>query len=379
MPSPNDDDGAGKVTSPDLSTLDPIVGDLPGASSSSNKSKKADGSTVVENDTKSGHGSSPIGGLNLAIIVVGIVGVVVASLFFVRSRHMHRKMNKPGRDSSQQRALDEFFQANVGTTAPATGLPRHLTSNASSSQYSGGRSRGVSTNSFASEQLTPADEIALAGAAAGRQNPNRFDDSVLRGTAAFRMNGPLPPSPADTNLTSSDRGSSEIESSQPSISFVSNGSSASRYGTEANFYSEVSGSDIGDFRSTGGAQSMVSGLESRRSTAVHSDGSAFSVYMKSSGGNSADLGADFRLSSGVYSVGDIESRSSRASSFSSRRTGSNRDLTRTFSHESFGSARSSSASSDGYSDNAFSIVSKDSLAFGHDSMHRMSELSEGEI
>lgn len=420
-PTTSNDDNA-KVTTPDLSTLDPIIEgeNASGANGSSSKKKNSDSSSnTILNDTKSGTaGASSIGGVNLVLLVVGIVGGVVASLFFVRTRRRNGAL-RAKRGSSQQRALDAFFEQNASTRGAATSgadranstmLQRQTANGNPSSMYSNGSSGVIR------DPLTPANEIALAsfisrstgrttgskaaGASAvaasnaaaasssGGQR-GRFDDSVLHGTAAFQMTGPLPPSPSGSDDRDSDLKSARSSNSRIDISFVSDASSdfslnlseSSNNGYGGFYQSEVHGSEIGDFRSTGGVPSMISS----ETSSMHRSDSNFSGYTKSSfasttAGDFQHQTDDHRLSSGVYSVGPLSmTRTSSASSLVA--VGSHRNLLRTNSHESIGSSNGSSEEE--YDESAFSslIISKKNAdeSAVEDDMWRVSELSEGDI
>lgn len=404
-----------KVTTPDLSTLDPIIeGDnASGENGNSSSKKKASDSmsNTILNDTKSGtQGASSIGSINLVLIGVGIVGGVVASLFFVRTRHRNNSLrNKRG--SSQQRALDAFFEQNASTTA-AGGAGRGTAGNSrgNSSIQRQTANRNPSSNGSSGvvrdTQLTPANEIALASfisrstgrtiapttatavaalSSSGGHHKGRFDDSILRGTAAFQMSGPLPPSPSESAARESDLESARSSNSRIDISFASDASSdfASLKPSEASvvgqgFYgSEVDGSEIGDFRSTGGVPSMYSSGTS-------------SMYMKPSFASVTSAGDvnhqmdDYRLSSGVYS--SMTRTSSATSLVSSAAMSSQRSLLRADSHESMGSSNGSSSSEEEFDASAFSsfiIPNQKSNAMeggnAVDDMWRVSELSEGEI
>lgn len=406
-PATSNDDNA-KVTTPDLSTLEPIVDN--GAAGSSSKKKNGDSSSnTILNDTKSGStGGSSIGGVNLVLLVVGIIGGVVASLFFVRTRQRNGAL-RAKRGSSQQRALDAFFEQNASTRgAAASGADRANSSMLQRQTANGNPSSAYSNGSsgIIRDPLTPANEIALvsfisrstgskgaAGASAAIAASNaasssagqrgRFDDSVLRGTAAFQMTGPLPPSPSGNR--DSDLESARSSNSRIGISFVSDASSefslnpseSSNGNGYGGFYqSEVHGSEIGDFRSTGGMPSMISS----ETSSMHRSDSNFSGYTKSSfasttAGDFQRQTDDYRLSSGVYSVGPLSiTRTSSASSLTAG--ASQRNLMRTNSHESIGS------SEEEYDESAFNslIISKeDGGVHGEDDLWRTSELSEGEI
>lgn len=409
-PATSNDDNA-KVTTPDLSTLDPIIEgeNASGANGSSSKKKNSDSSSsTILNDTKSGTaGTSSIGGVNLVLLVVGIIGGVVASLFFVRTRRRNGAL-RAKRGSSQQRALDAFFEQNASTRGAATSGADRANSSMLQHQAANGNPSSVYSNGSSGvirDPLTPANEIALAsfisrstgrttgskaaGASAvaasnaaasssGGQR-GRFDDSVLRGTAAFQMTGPLPPSPSDSDLESARSSNSRI-----GISFVSDASSdLSLNPSESsnNGYGGFYQSEIGDFRSTGGVPSMISS----ETSSMHRSDSNFSGYTKSSfasttAGDFQHQTDDYRFSSGVYSVGPLSmTRTSSAPSLAA--AGSHRNLLRTNSHESIGSSNGSSSEEE-YDESAFSslIISKNADGSAlEDGMWRVSELSEGDI
>uniref|UniRef100_K3X5B8 Uncharacterized protein n=1 Tax=Globisporangium ultimum (strain ATCC 200006 / CBS 805.95 / DAOM BR144) TaxID=431595 RepID=K3X5B8_GLOUD len=252
--------------------------------------------------------------------------------------------------------------------------------------------------------MTPAEDIVVASFISRSTDPaqrstrqqqtnGRFDDSVLRGTAAFQLTGQLPPSPAsggDDN-DRSDRGSDE-STFDIGLSFVSNDSSAmyqappsegSSSSLSSNAWHTAAGagapsnvtseqlsfgeSDVGDFRSTGGVPSMFSdadSLELRSTTNTNpqrrSD-SAFNMFMKPSFD-------EIRLSSGVYSSDAVP----RPSGASDVRPSSNTDIV----SSSFDDGDSSG---DEILDEAndFSIV--DATAINPLAMSRVSELSEGSL
>ncbi|KAK1942557.1 hypothetical protein P3T76_006056 [Phytophthora citrophthora] len=123
-------------------TFAPITSDEgdTGTDAGADTTASSKGSDPTNASTSSGQSES-FGGWKLAIVIVGAVCAVLASVFFVHMRHVRAAAaNKRDRGSSQQRALDSFFRRNRVTVA---------------------RDTGASSGNFVTDPLTPRDEIAV--------------------------------------------------------------------------------------------------------------------------------------------------------------------------------------------------------------------------
>lgn len=101
-----DESGAGTVAPADLTTLAPIAAD----SDEDDEDDSGNASSIGTSSSTSS--SASLGGWKLALIISGILCAVVASLFFVRFQNKRGRVFKRARGSSQQRALDSFFRQN---------------------------------------------------------------------------------------------------------------------------------------------------------------------------------------------------------------------------------------------------------------------------
>lgn len=167
--------------------------------------------------TSSGQSES-FGGWKLALVIVGAVCAVLASVFFVHMRHVHvAAANKRDRGSSQQRALDSFFRQNRVTVA---------------------RETGVLSGNFATDPLTPRDEIAVT-MPSNHERPRTRTAELIAGSAAMAFNRrPRPDSSASietpTDFRSDEYDSFIGEHKMPSV--VSTGSSNLYRSDSSNIY-----------------------------------------------------------------------------------------------------------------------------------------------
>ncbi|KAF1775901.1 hypothetical protein GQ600_10018 [Phytophthora cactorum] len=217
-PSPGDGVGnAGGLT------LSPITSDESdtntGTDANADTSHNNNSESEPSNASTSSGQSESLGGWKLALVIVGAVCAVLASVFFVHMRHVRvAAANKRDRGSTQQRALDSFFRQNRVTVA---------------------RETGISSGNFVTDPLTPRDEIAVTMPSNAHDRPRTKTADLIAGSAAQAFNRRTRPDSSASIDTPTDSHNDEYDSftgrhNAPSV--VSTGSSSLYRSDSSNIY-----------------------------------------------------------------------------------------------------------------------------------------------
>ncbi|KAG6955045.1 hypothetical protein JG687_00011446 [Phytophthora cactorum] len=204
-------------------TLSPITSDESdtdtGTDADADTSHNNNSDSDPSNASTSSGQSESLGGWKLALVIVGAVCAVLASVFFVHMRHVRvAAANKRDRGSTQQRALDSFFRQNRVTVA---------------------RETGISSGNFVTDPLTPRDEIAVTMPSNAHDRPRTKTADLIAGSAAQAFNRRTRPDSSASIDTPTDSHNDEYDSftgrhNAPSV--VSTGSSNLYRSDSSNIY-----------------------------------------------------------------------------------------------------------------------------------------------
>ncbi|KAG6611832.1 uncharacterized protein IUM83_14293 [Phytophthora cinnamomi] len=227
--------------------LSPINSDGSTNAEAQQQSKDSDPTNA---STSSGKSES-LGGWKLAAVVVGVVGAVVAAVFFVHARHVRMAAaSKRSRGSSEQRALDSFFRQNRVTVPRETG--------------------GSSSNNFVSDPLTPRDEIAVT------MPSNNQQAHVVAGAAALAFNSRNRPgsgagsSASIETPTESYHGNNDYDSFTGNAPSMVSVASSGAFGKHSEFSESSSLGSIAPSATSSQRSAQVPGFPTRLETVVAS-------------------------------------------------------------------------------------------------------------